>query len=674
MGDEARESEALKEEIRRLKWRVSTLEAVEAECARALSDLAASEGRYRRLLDEAGFPITISLAEDSAVLFANPLACEWFGLDGPRPAGRRMVEFYVDPSARLNLVAQLRVKGRVSGCEVVMLDGRGRPRIQIVTASLITYEGREAVLATSNDITERRHAEALFHTMVEKSPDGFVMADLEGNLTYLSPPVAAMFGYADPEEILGRSLHAFIAPEDHARLEERLLALLSGQRTGPSEFKGLRKDGSWFFQEANGDVLRNPDGSPHAFFFVVRDLSNRKRVERTLRWGEKLESLGLMAAGIAHELNNAFQVTRGHLEIVQGLSEGNAEWAGELSLIAGGVDRATALAKEMLDYSGRTLREEAPVDLGHVVVEGLALWRTFLARPARLAYSPDDDLPAVPADEGQVMKVLSAFVLNAIEATDGIGGIGGVGEAGGAIVIRTGLQELAGPDLLEGFWPAPGRVGRFLRLEVQDAGPGIPAEQLERVCDPFFTTKGQGRGLGLSAALGILRSHSACLQILSAPGEGTTLRAYFPVSVHAQEAAPPGGAIQPATRGILVAEDDPAIRDLVVGMLPKWGYGPVFAAENGAEALELFRANQSAIGLFLTDASMPQMSGPEAFEAMRKIRPSLHGLLMTGYSKSFGRGTAAAFGFSGALQKPFRFQDLEDQLEAVWSGGDRGQE
>ncbi|MBI1751378.1 MAG: PAS domain S-box protein [Acidobacteria bacterium] len=665
MEDETRDAEALKEEIRRLKWRVSTLEAVETECARALNALAASEDRYRRLLDEAGFPVTISLAGDSTVLFANPLACEWFGLDGPRPVGRRMMEFYVDPFARPNLVAQLRAKGTISGREVVMLDGRGRPRTQIVTASLITYEGREAVLATSNDITERRHAEALFHTMVEKSPDGFVMADLDGSLTYLSPPVAGMFGYADPEEILGRSLHEFIAPEDHSRLEERLLALLSGQRTGPSEFKGLRKDGSWFFQEANGDVLRNPDGSPHAFFFIVRDLSNRKRMERTLRWGEKLESLGLMAAGIAHELNNAFQVTRGHLEIVQSLSAGNAELAGELSLIAGGVDRATALAKEMLDYSGRTLREDVPVDLGHTVVEGLALWRGFLTRPARLAYRPDGDLPAVSADEGQVMKVLSALVLNAIEATD---------ETGGGIVIRTGLQELAGTDLLEGFWPAPGREGRFLRLEVQDAGPGIPAEQLERVCDPFFTTKGQGRGLGLSAALGILRSHSACLQILSAPGEGTTLRAYFPVSIHPHAPVSPVGAILPATRGILVAEDDPAIRDLVVGMLPKWGYGPVFAAENGAEALELFRANQSAIGLFLTDASMPQMSGPEAFEAMRKIRPSLHGVLMTGYSKSFGRGTAKAFGFSGALQKPFRFQDLEEQLEAVWSGGDRGKE
>jgi CheY-like chemotaxis protein len=291
-----------------------------------------------------------------------------------------------------------------------------------------------------------------------------------------------------------------------------------------------------------------------------------------------------------------------------------------------------------------------------VVEEGLNLWKGFMASQTRLAFVPGQDLPAVSADEGQVMKVLSAFVLNAIEATEA---------QKGAIVISTGVQTLAEADLTLGFWPALGREGRFLRLEVQDQGPGIAAEQLERVCDPFFTTKGQGRGLGLSAALGILRSHSACLQILSPPGVGTSIRAYFPCPGLAHPLALPQVALRPAVPGILVAEDDDSIRDLVVGMLTRWGFGPVFTARNGVEALEVFRAHQDAIGIFLTDASMPQMSGPEAFEAMRKLSPNLAGVLMTGYSQAFGRGTASAFGFSGSLQKPFKFRELRDRLEAV---------
>lgn len=659
MGDDFRDPEALDEEIKRLKWRISTLEAVETECARALHALAASEARYRRLLDEAGFPITISTTSDSTILFANPLACELFGLKSATPKGRRMVEFYGQPSDRKDLLVRLRTQGTVRDWDVVLTNGQGQARNLLVTASLISYEGHEAVLATSNDITARRHAEALFRTMVETSPDGFAIADMGGRLTYASPRVVSMFGYASQAEVLGRYLLEFTSPEDHPRLRERLQSILAGQRSGPTEFLGLRQNGSTFHQETNGEVLRNPDGSPHAFFFIVRDLSNRKRVERTLRWGEKLESLGLMAAGIAHELNNAFQVTQGHLELVQNLSQGDARMAEGLAHIGSGVDRATLLAREMLDYSGRTLREEVLVDLGQVVEEGLSLWRGFLKPPVTLDYLPGPDLPRVPADEGQVMKVLSAFVLNAIEAS------GGPCEP---ILIHTALVDLNETRMAKGFWPTGAREGRFLRLEVRDSGGGIPAGQVERICDPFYTTKGLGRGLGLSAALGILRSHAACLQILSQHGVGTIVRAYFPVSIHAQAEVPAKAIARPVASGVLVAEDDKAIRDLLALMLPRWGYEPVFTAPNGAEALELFRLHQDEIGIFLTDASMPVMSGPEAFEAMRKLRPGLHGVLMTGYSKAFGRGTASAFGFSGAVQKPFRFQDLQDRLDAVRLG------
>ncbi len=666
MGEATPDTQALCEEIKQLRWRISTLETVETECARALNALAVSEARYRRLLDEAGFPITISTTSDSTILFANPQACALFGLDGPVPAGRKILEFYCTPEDRQGLVAHLRAKGPVSDWDMLMVNGRRQTLDLLVAASLIQYQGQEAVLATSNDLTPRRHAEALFHTMVETSPDGFVIADLEGRLTYVSPRILEMFGYTDPEKLLGRFLPEFTLPESRELVAERLLSLLKGNKSGPTEFLGVRPDGSTFFQETNGEVLRNSDGSPHAFFFIIRDLSNRKRLERSIRFGEKLESLGLMAAGIAHELNNAFQVTRGHLELLQGM-DGLVPGMDEgLVRIGGGVDRATSLAKEMLDYSGRSLREDASLDLNHVVEEGLHLWQGFMASQTRLSFVPGQDLPAVSADEGQVMKVLSAFVLNALEATEATEATEALA---GAIVLRTTVQELSEVDQAQGFWPAMGRSGRFLCLEVQDQGPGIPAEQVERVCDPFFTTKGQGRGLGLSAALGILRSHAACLQILSEPGSGTTLRAYLPCPTHGHRSAAPQVASRSRAPGILVAEDDDGILDLVVGMLYRWGYGPVFAARNGAEALGTFRANQELIGILLTDASMPQMSGPEAFEAMRKLSPSLAGVLMTGYSEAFGRGTAAAFGFSSFLQKPFKFKELKARLEVARNQG-----
>jgi len=658
VGEDVRQVELLTEEIQRLKWRISTLETAEFECARAVTALAASETRYRRLLDEAGFPITISRALDSTILFANPLACRLFGLEGPVPSGRRMLEFYPEPLKRAALVERMRTQGPIRDWETVMLDGKGHLLVMLISASLITYEDQEAVLATSNDITDRRYAEALFRTVVETSPDGFVLADMEGRLTYASPRTLEIFGYSDPGEVLGRKLLEFAVPEEHARVEDHLRGLVIGKYSGPTEFLALRKDGCSFPQETNGEVLRNPDGSPRAFLFTVRCLIARKRVERTLRWAEKLESLGLMAAGIAHELNNAFQVTQGHLEMAQHLSGEGHPVAESLAKIQGGVDRATALAKEMLDYSGQTLRSDAPLDLGDVVKEYLAFWQEFLTSGASLVFVPGRDLPPVHADEGQMIKVISALVLNAIEAMEGLGG---------TVVISTNLQELTEADLPVGFWPGPGRPGRFLRVQIQDSGAGIPAESLERVCDPFFTTKGKGRGLGLSAALGILRAHSGCLQILCPPSEGTTIRAYLPLVEQTLRVPAAKKDSRALPTGILVVDDEDSIRELVVHMLQDWGCSPVWSARDGLEALELFQSHQSAIGLLLTDATMPRMSGPEAFEAMRHLNPSLYGVLMSGYSEAFGQGTATAFGFADFLQKPFRFRDLKSKLDGFRS-------
>jgi PAS domain S-box-containing protein len=652
------EEEALRERIRRLEWRIGTLESAELECVRAVNALAASEARYRHLLDEAGFPITICEADTSLILFANPLARKLFGLDGTEGQERRILDFYLRPEDRNALVAGLRTSGSVGGREMVMVDGEGRAHVLIVTASLVSYEGRQAILATSNDITERRHTEALFQTLVETSPDGFAIADMEGRLTYVSPRLVGLFGYSGPGEVLGSDIRAFVVPEQRANVAERLASIAAGRHDGPAEWTGIRKDGNTFPEEINGEALRDADGAVRGFFFIVRDLRNRKSLERTMRWAAKLESLGVMAAGIAHELNNAFQVTQGHLEIAQAATAQDPHLTDVLACLGGGLDRASGLAREMLHYSGRTLREEAPVDVDRIVEEGLAIWKEFLAPEARLSFVPDPSLPRVQGDEGQIMKVLSALVLNAVEATPA---------GGGSITLATRVRNLEPRDFIEGFWPIPGREGPFLILEVKDPGAGIPAERLEKLCDPFYTTKGPGRGLGLSAAMGILRTHSACLQFVSQPGKGTTVRACFPLSAPPREAPRPVEDLGPMLPGVLVAEDDDAIRELVAHKLPDWGYGPVWTARDGLEALECFRLHQDEIGILLTDATMPRMGGPEAFQSMRTLSPSLVGVLMTGYSDAFGKGTCEAHGFASFLIKPFRFKDLKDKLDAARS-------
>ena len=654
MNDEAKQVQTLTVENQRLQWRISTLENAEYECVRLVEALRVSEDRYRKLLEEAGFPIIISTTTDSSVLYANPLACDFFGLAGPVPAGRRMVEFYLQASDRAELVRRLRSEGVVRGFEVVMRDGAGRSRDLLLSGSLLSYEGQEAVLATSDDITGRKQAEALFRTMVETSVDAFTIVDLSGAMQYASPQTLNLLGCRDFEEVRGRNFLEFIVPADHDRVRQRMEQVMAGRHAGAMEVTGLRRDGSTVAHESNAEVLRNPDGSPHAFFFVTRDLTARKRAERALRLAEKLEGLGLMAAGIAHDLNNAFQVVQGHLEIAHARRRSDAELDRILAPALKGLERSAALARNMLAYSGKADRVTAPFDLPLLVQESLALWQDHFPAGLVCRLHAEAGLPSLNGDEGQVARVVSALLLNAIDAMAG---------KDGAMDLSLTGTVLTEADQSQGVWLLPAQGGRFLCLEVRDQGCGFPELQAERIADPFYTTKGPGRGLGLSVTLGILRGHGGGLQVLSRSGEGTILRAYFPLEEEPPRVPARSPLLTQPARGILVAEDDEFLRELVIGMLREWGFSPVFAANDGFEALDLFRAHGAEIGLFLTDATMPRLTGPEALASMRQVNPGLRAVLMTGYAAAFGQRTAASFGFSSCLQKPFRLAELRSILD-----------
>lgn len=525
----------------------------------------------------------------------------------------------------------------------------GRLRWRIATLEAAEAECARAVSALAE-------SEARFRAVVEASPDGIAVVDMDRRITYLSPQAARLLGAPSQDALLGRDFFDHLDRAQWERMSERIRGLVAGDRVGPTEWTAIRADGTPFPMELNGEVLRAGDGSPSAVFAILRDISGRKRLERAMRWAEKLESLGLMAAGIAHELNNDFQVARGNLEMAAEMAGPVPGLRDVLRRVEGGVDRATDLARKMLDYSGRALTPPAPLDLNAVAEDGLAIWREFLGSDSCLVFLPGKALPAVIGDDRQVMKVLSALALNALEAIEGRAGL---------VTISTALVDLGPPELGLGFWPATGHPGRFLRLEVKDTGPGMAPEVLERCCDPFFTTKGPGRGLGLSVSLGILGMHAALFQVVSGPGQGTAARAYFPIPALIPAPPPPPAQPARAANGILVAEDDEGIREILVRLLRRWGFDPVLEARDGKDALDLFLSHRDRIQVLLTDATMPRMSGPELFEAIRRIRPDLPGVLITGYSGVLGRELMEGYRFSAFLLKPFPSRELKEKLDAV---------
>ena len=374
-------------------------------------------------------------------------------------------------------------------------------------------------------------------------------------------------------------------------------------------------------------------------------------VEDDLARARKMESLGLMAGGIAHDFNNLFQGIQGNLELAR-LKAADAVLRAPLDRALKILDKASRLTHRMLEFSGKGFRRSEALALNPLIQECL---RPFmdLGEP-RIQFRAQAGLPKIEGDAKQLTQVLTGLVLNAKEA---------LGARDGTIQVRAELGFDA-PSEAGGVWihPAPpGPAG--VCLVVEDNGSGMSRDVLERAFDPFFTTHRPGRGLGLSAALGILRTHHAGLWVDSAIGRGTTFRIHFPPCPEEQPGDQADVPPEPwvGRKTILLVDDDEDLQETLVEFL-RDGLGyPVLQARDGLEAVELYRRERERIGLVLMDATMPRLSGPDALQAILAFAPEVRAILCSGGSEETWRA-AGATGFHGYLKKPFLLQTLQETL------------
>ena len=407
------------------------------------------------------------------------------------------------------------------------------------------------------------------------------------------------------------------------------------------------------------------DTLPRVVELAIRHVNTERRLrdaeadlklaKEGLRQAQKMESLGLMAGGIAHDFNNLFQGLQGNLEVaIRKVPGGSARPFLDKALAI--LAKASTLTHRMLDFTGRSLRHSEPLDLAAVVRKNLA---QFAILPgAEVRFRPEPDLPPIDGDSDQLGQVLTGLVLNAREAQRFIGP---------PIMVTAGLRVPEEPGA-GGLWiqPLPTQEPAVC-LTVEDLGCGMSQEVLERAFDPFFTTGKPGRGLGLSAALGILRGHDAGLWVSTTPGLGTIFRLYFTPAVLLPAAAAPEAAPKApgARRTILLVDDDEDLQDTLGEFLRDVLGHPLLQARDGVEAVELYRQAQDSIGVVLMDAIMPRLTGPEAFKQILALDPQAKGYLCSGFSEETGNRTASECGFLGFLKKPFPLKALEDALHAV---------
>ena len=384
----------------------------------------------------------------------------------------------------------------------------------------------------------------------------------------------------------------------------------------------------------------------------------RSRMQQQLLHAQKLESLGVLAGGLAHALNNLLGIVLANAGFARETIDREHPARSALDDIARAAERAASLARQLLAYSGRSPVVFQPVDLVTQVSQIAQLLGSSISKKVAIRLEPAVALPSIDADPAQVQQVAMNLLLNAAES---------IGDRVGQVRVTTAVRELSRDDVASLFY-APGiSPGRHVALEVEDTGSGIDPARLSKIFDPFFTTKGSGRGLGLSAVIGIVRAHRGAMGVASTPGRGTTFRLYFPIGESAAGVAGPSGAARAELGGqgtILVIDDEELIGKVVGRILESKGFCALTAT--GARAgIEIFRAHPHEVRAALLDMTMPEMSGVEVFHQLRSINPSLKVILMSGYGEQEATKGLIDRGLAGFLQKPFSPAQLLDKLRDV---------
>ena len=487
--------------------------------------------------------------------------------------------------------------------------------------------------------------ENLWRPLVEQNPDVIVLALRDTTLSYVNRIESGF----RPEEVLGRRATDLVPAEYGPVLVRAFEEAWDTGRPVDFETPALgRPDGLTWYAARVAPVRR--DGRTLGLVVVARDITGRKRAEheRAALDGKfqeawKLESLGVLAGGIAHDFNNLLTGILGNANLARVESPPGAPALTYLEQIEKISVRAADLCKQMLAYAGKGRVFVEPVNLSRVVEDMTHLLRASVAPGVTLTFTLLPSLPAVHADAAQMRQVVLNLVVNASEA---------IGARGGRVEVSTAHTRVPpDPELPE---------GDYVCLQVRDDGPGIPEVTRARVFDPFFTTKFAGRGLGLAAVQGIARAHGGAARVASEPGRETTFRVLLPCA--------PGAAGRPAAPGrektVLVADDDETVRAVAARMLESLGYGVVLACD-GREAVERFRAEPDRFGWVLLDLTMPHMSGEAAFREMRRARPDVRVLLMSGYAEQEVNARMAEGGLAGFLQKPFPLSTLQARIREM---------
>ena len=522
-------------------------------------------------------------------------------------------------------------KGMVAGAVLIAMDETGR-RLQ----------------------EERlRESEDRFQALQSHTPDALFWIKVgdagELLLEGMNPAAEALLG-RQAQDVVGQPLEAFCPP----RLAEFFIAhdreCIAARRPVTFEEEMPGPAGPRHFSTTLVPI-EDDTGRIHRIVGSSRDITQERHMEEALRQSQKLESLGVLAGGIAHDFNNLLTAIMGNLNLAQLKLPEVSPALAHLEAVENTVLKASELTRQMLAYSGKGRFSVKPQDLDSVVNEMVHLLKVTVTKKATLAIQLAGNLPAIEGDAAQIQQVIMNLVTNASDA---------LGDREGVIRVGTRAEDLDEGRIRADFPAQALEPGPFVVLEVEDTGCGMSPGVLARIFDPFFTTKVKGRGLGLSAMLGILRGHKAGIRIRSREGAGSLFQIFFPASPKAAAPRPdtPAEPVGEFSGKLLLVDDEVIILESIGLALETLGF-EVIQARDGVEAMERFEAARP--DLVLMDLTMPRMDGATAFAKMQASRPEVPVILSSGYDRQALEGVRpAAF-----VQKPYRLKELKKLLAEV---------
>jgi PAS domain S-box-containing protein len=627
------------------------------ERVRAEQDLRESRQRFRDLFENSPDAIFVE-AMDGTVLDVNFAACVLHGLTREQLIGKNALNDLVPPASRQHAGRDFPklASGQLSWVEGESLAADGSVIPVEVRAGRVEYNDKPALLLHVRDITQRRAAETavqssemLFRSVWENSVDGMRLTDENGIVIAVNKAYCKLFGleaeqledkpftivYAEsekPQAMLERHRERFRTRNVDRKIQ-RQFNLHNGQATA--------LEITFSFIELHGH--------PMLLFSLFRDITTQRRLEEQLRQSQKMEAIGQLAGGVAHDFNNILTVIHGHASLLVSaeLEESALRSAQQITQAA---ERAAALTRQLLTFSRRQLIQPRKLDMNKIVGNMTDLLGRLLGEDVSLQLNYCPSPATVEADVGMMEQVLLNLAVNARDAMP----------KGGRLAVRIAIVEVNEAHVRH---HPEARVGQFVCVSKSDTGSGIPPENLQRIFEPFFTTKevGKGTGLGLATVYGIVKQHQGWIEVESTVGKGTTFRIYIPYAgsgVIEAEKPTTQITIRGGSETILLVEDEKPVRELVSRVLQKYGY-KILEAGNGGEALKVWNQHKDEIALLFTDLVMPDnMNGRELAEKLRIERPGLRVIFSSGYSadivgKDFKLEPELNF-----LQKPYQPQML----------------